>query len=470
MKNKCLLIMGVMLPLLLGEGCFMDILQSEISNSQTQVKFTTYSVKNPLAEVTHISVVFPFSASTDPTEKQGLTTIAVDMLLKGSREFNSRQISERLALYGASVQMIVGRFYTVLQINVLSEYLEPCLKFLTVLMRTPTFPKSEFQLLKDQYISDIKTTLESNKKMLWRAYQRWYYAAEPLNHLTGGTLQTLNAITLEDVRAWWKNSFGASELKVFISSNLPEPDVVGLLQRYFSWVKPVPTPPSPTAQMVYQPKGIEVVLVDKKDTQTNDFMFAQPSMSFAVDKQQYYANYLANTAFGSGMQSRLFVELREKRGWTYHASSGYWSSFYWDIPVPWVIYSFPSLQYTAQAIPMAYQMLKDYLAKGLTSEEIQLYRTNMIRSYPFTVDTPHKLLDKIFDEVVQGRYKLDQKEREALLLGITHSKILSSLKNGHTTQDLVFLVVGDAQKIQPQLSKWFKSIPKVRVIRPEDVL
>ena len=83
--------------------------------------------------------MLPFGAVTDPTAQQGVSSLAVDLILKGARGFNSTQISERLALYGAEVDIVVGQLYSVLQINVLSEFLEPCLKFVELVKNDKFF-------------------------------------------------------------------------------------------------------------------------------------------------------------------------------------------------------------------------------------------------------------------------------------------------------------------------------------------
>jgi zinc protease len=462
----------IILPLLGVMGCsqVMEIFNAKSENS-AKMKVDSYFIPNPMIELTRISVVLPFGAVTEPTDKQGMISLAVDLMLKGARGYNSTQISERLALYGADVQIIVGRFYSVLQINVLTEYLEPCLQFLNIVLRSPTFSKQEFKILKEQYLSDIRSSLESNRRMLWRAYHAWYFAESPLNHQAGGSLKSITELELEDVKKWWQDHFGAHAVKLFVSSNLDESSAMKMITAKLGWIKPKPASVFPTADKVKTyTSGVDVLIINKPDSQTNDFMFAQPGMSFKTDVKDYYATHLANTAFGSGMQSRLFMELREKRGWTYHASSNYWGSFFHDIPVPWVIYSFPSLKFTDEAIPMAYQMTKDYVAKGLTPEEIELYRTNMIRMYPFTIDTPLKVLDKKFDEIIQGRYSLTQAEREKILKDVSNEQIVAALKSHLSTQNFVFLVVGDAKKLQKTLPKWFQKVSKVRVVQPDDVL
>lgn len=442
----------------------------ELKNKKPNVAF--YSVESTLSQVTRVSIVFPFGSVQDPDDKQGITSMTLSLLLKGAKRLTSRQISDQLALFGAAVDFSVTRHYSILQINVLSQYLKPCLEFVARVLMTPTFPKREFDLLKAQYVADIKANLESNRRLLWRAYQRWYYAKAPGNHLSGGMLKSIKALKLSDVMAWRNRVFRVPGVSVFYVTDLERKGVEAVLSRNLGFVTAGPPLRPVTSDVVNKPKGIEVVVIEKPDTKTSDFMFVQPGLSFKMDKAVFFADVLGNEAFGSGMQSRLFIELRDKRGWTYHASSGYWGGLYRDFNTPWVMYAFPSLQYTKEAVELAYDLMKGYFKEGITKEELSLYRTSMIRSYPFRVATPSQMLDKRFDEVVLGRYPMAQKEREQLLKSLTLKTIREAVKRVHDHDKGVFLIVGEHKSLKEWLPKVFGRAFKspIRVIKPEDVL
>jgi zinc protease len=433
-------------------------------------KIEFHDVQNPVAQVTKITVAFPLGYLRDDPQTQGLTGFTLNLVPMGAQGLTSLQISEKLALYGASFFFSVDRFYTLLNIYVLSEYMEPCLAFVKQVLTTATFPKEEFDLAKARAISDIKSHLESNQKLLWRAYRRWFYADAPLNQLATPTLQSIQNLTLERVRSTYAGLLSADVLKVFVVSNVDRKTVHGNVREFLSWVPSAPPVSIPSPSLIRRPKGIQVVIVNKPDTKTGDFMFVQPGVSFEAEKRHFFGALLANEAFGSGMQSRLFQELRDKRGWTYHASSGYWGSTYRNFPAPWVVYSYPSLPFTKPAVQMTFEMIQALFREGLTQQELDLYRTSFIRAYPFTIATPTKVLDKTFDEVMHGRYVLTQKEREALLQGTTLQDVVSALNAIHPVPHFVFLTVGDPKHIQSWIPEVFKNVTETTLLEPEEIL
>ncbi len=476
--SHVLLFTGLIFFMMKGQKMAISAESSKSSNDTTtgsvlqKPKVNFFSVKSPfLSGITRINVVLPFGATQEPTANQGVTDFALDLLFRGATGLSSKEISGQLAKYGASAGFSVSKHHTILRIEVLSEYLDPCLKLVKQVIETPTFPKEEFELLKEQYISGIKGNLEKNQSLLWRAYRKWFYAKAPMNTFVSGTLASITSLKLEDVKSWYQKAFQAENLKVFYISNVPETELEVKMLGFLEWVKLGKVTPNVSEADVIKPNGIQIVIVNKPSSKTGDFMFVQPGVHFGMNKSDFYAAFLGNEALGGGgMQSRLFQELREKRGWTYHASSGFWGSLYHKFPSPWVAYAYPSVQYTQDAVTLAYELIKKYIAEGITEKEMQLYRTNMIRVAPFRESEPSKKLNLLFDEEVQGRYVMDRVEREIILKSLTLEDIAKNAKTLLSDSNFVFLIVGDAQKLQAWLPKVFGDAAQIKVIQPEEVL
>ncbi|MGQ0506565.1 MAG: insulinase family protein [Myxococcaceae bacterium] len=277
----------------------------------------TVVMRSNVQPVVSFRFVFRSGSIDDPAGKEGLTNLTATVMSEGgTRELSSSQIIEALFPMSAELSMSTSKEFTVLEGRVHKDFLDAYLKILTDVLLEPRFDGKEFTRLRSDALDRVKNGVRSeNDELLGKlALDSILYEGHPAAHFTGGTVQGLKSITLEDLKAQAKTVFTQDRLVV----GLAGPVDAAIEKKVKERLSALPKTGAARATLPPVP-GIHghAVLVQKNVLSTAISMgFAYPVRRGDPD---FFALALAASYLGEHRQFNgvLFNELREKRGLNY---------------------------------------------------------------------------------------------------------------------------------------------------------
>ena len=194
--------------------------------------------------------------------------------------------------------------------------------------------------------------------------------------------------------------------------------------------------------------GVEVLVVDRRDRNQAQICWGQPSCN-ALD-EDLYALRVANTSFGGTFTSTLMQEIREKRGWTYGAHSSLSADrttglFQMGYHV--------ENENMFPAIELGYDLYRTWQSQGLSDAEITKAKSYIVNSFPFSLETAQKRLERELSALLLGRDERYLEEFVKKIEKVTSEQIKDALKKHLNPQKLRLSVLGPADQLVPQLEK-----------------
>lgn len=272
----------------------------------------------PLVDV---SLVVRTGAEADPKGKAGLATLTANMLDEGAGTRDALGIAEQIGFL--AVRLGTGAAFEQSSISLHSTRatLDSALALMADVALRPTFAAKEFERLK----SDRKTSLlqESDRgpAMADRAYNAIVFGEDhPYGRSTSGTSEEVETLTRDDVVSFWKTWYRPNNATLVIVGDLSVADAVARATRVFGgWARanvPVLAKSTPAPA-----RATTIYIIDKPKAPQTSFRLG--GIGVARNTKDYYPLMVMNTALGGSFTSRLNQNLRETKGYTYGASSGF---------------------------------------------------------------------------------------------------------------------------------------------------
>jgi zinc protease len=196
--------------------------------------------------------------------------------------------------------------------------------------------------------------------------------------------------------------------------------------------------------------GRRVVLVPDEETNTDEVLLGGFTTS-ELDPQ-WHLHRLIALILGGDMNSRLFRIVRGEHGYSYGASCWY-ESGHGQTPrnrvSPFTVYTFPTGEHTAEAVPLVLRLYEEFVAAGVTADELQRAQQALVNSYPFFLDTPQKKLGLELERVLYGIELDDEDTHREKILAATPESILGALQATHHPASANIVLLGDPRRLEP---------------------
>jgi predicted Zn-dependent peptidase len=263
-----------------------------------------------------MAVVLPAGASRDPEGAAGAAAVAREWLVRGAGDRDTRQLNEALDALGCQHSEQVRSEHLILTAAQLGRNLGDVLGLVADILRRPRLDDDGFEPARGLTLQEL-VSLEDEpiRKCFMLLRERFY--PHPLGRCPLGREDTLKSLTPEQVREHVRRSVGPKGTILSVAGDVDWDAFCDLAERHFGdWSADAP-PPVETAPA---PGG--VTHIAKETAQAH---IALAHRSATISRPHYYAARVAETVLSGGMSSRLFTEVREKRGLVYHVSSRYHS-------------------------------------------------------------------------------------------------------------------------------------------------
>lgn len=255
-----------------------------------------------------INFLVPAGAAFDPSGKFGLATVLADVITRGAGDRDSRELSLALDGLGVDRDESVGAINMRFWGSTLSRNIAPALDVYADVLRRPHLPEDELEPVQALAVQDIQSLEDAPQQKVMVELRKRYYPS-PLNRDKRGKIEDIEGLTIADVRTHHRRLFRPNGTILSVAGNIDWDQLRTQVERLFGDWERGESPEARPEPVVPKSEHIH------KDTQQTQIALAFPSAS--VTDPDYYAARAAAGVLSGGMSSRLFTEVREKRGLCY---------------------------------------------------------------------------------------------------------------------------------------------------------
>ena len=317
---------------------------------------------------------------------------------------------------------------------------------------TPDFAPDEVGRVRSQLLTAIAQAKKSPGAIAQRTLPPLLFGTgHPYATTALGDETAIQAITRDDLVAFKQSWLRPDKAKIFVVSDRPLAELLPLLEAAFGgWQAPaVPAGTKAFGARPPAPSGSRIVLVDRPDS-PQSIIYAGQITPIVATGDMVPIN-AATDVFGGGTAARLSMDLRESKGWSYGAYGGLQIR---DRAVPYVIQAPVQSDRTGESVAAIRMMLKDIAStKGVTGDELAQAVSNNVDGLPGQFETGGAVLAAMITNDQFGRpdnyYELLGGQYRAL----TTAGADAAFRGAIDPDKFVFVVVGDAKKVRPQLDK-----------------
>lgn len=322
-----------------------------------------------------LDLAFVGGAAIDPEGREGLAYLVSGLIDEGAGDLESQAFQGQLQNLAISLTFDAGLDAFQGSLRTLTENRETAFDLLRLALSQPRFDDEPVARIRSQVQVRLAEDSENPNVIAQRALRQLMFPGHPYSRAVRGTPDSIDAITVDDLRRFVSERFALDVLKIAVVGDVTPEELGPLLDHAFLGL---PTEAAPFDLPEVEPQGKGEVLVIERDLPQSVIAFGQGGLK--RDDPDFYAAYVANYVLGGGgFSSRLYEEVREKRGLAY-------SVFSYLNPMEYSAQIMGGVATTNQRVGESLQVIRDEWARmgaeGPTAEEVDDAKTYLTGSYP----------------------------------------------------------------------------------------
>jgi len=320
-----------------------------------------------------IRFAFEGGSTQDPIGKEGLANLMTGLFDEGAGDIDSATFQTRLDDAGAEMRFSAGRDAVYGSMRMLAEERDEAFELLRLGVNMPRFDQGPIERIRSQIAAGIVANERDPETAAQVKWAEAVYGDHPYSRRDEGTQATLASITADDLRAFHKAVFARQKLKIAVVGAIDAETLKGMLDKVFG---DLPEKPELRAVAQAEPKLGQEIKVEYDLPQTS-IRLAYPGL--ARDRPEFFAAVLMNQVLGGGtFSSRLFDEVREKRGLAYGVSSSLVNREYSN---SLAIATATRSDRAAETLAVIKEVVRGMVENGPTAQELEAAKKYLIGAY-----------------------------------------------------------------------------------------
>jgi zinc protease len=365
-----------------------------------------WSVPHTSIPVATVMLLIRRGAADDPAGREGLAAITTDMLDEGTGAMSSIEIHEALARVGAQLDSDIGPDATLLTVTVLSRFLKPALSLLADIVVRPSLRDEDFERVRQLRLHRLVQLRDMPGAVADRAFMRLIYGQHPYGHTPLGNEQSLSALTIDDVRRFHLENIRPGDATLVIAGDCTHDEVSAVAAEVFAGWSGSSMSPLPVAPPLPGPPRLNII--PRPGAPQSELRIGH--VAVARNTPDYHALVAANMVLGGQFVSRINLNLREEKGFTYGARTSF---DFRRLPGPFLLQVSVQTAATAEAIHESMAEIAGIRdSRPVSAEELSLGVAALTRGYARNFETAEQLAravtqlalydlpDSYFDEFV----------------------------------------------------------------------
>ena len=384
--------------------------------------------------IASMQLVFKNSGSMTE-EKEGLSKFCAKMFNEGTKKLGSVGFARELESKAIHLSASSGTETFVFEVSSLKEQFKEAISFLKELLKDPNFTKEAFEKVKTMTLGNLKSKESDYDYIAALNLKLLMYENTPLGHPFLGDYRSINSLTLKDVEDFAKKRVVLNRAIVVIGGDMSEDEA---LEEAKSVLEILPKGDSGKIGFYYPTDEKRKKIVKKEDIKQAYIDFGSPFYLKVNDPDNYKAKVAAFILGAGGFGSRLMEEIRVKRGLAYSAYSRInLTKSHSDFTG----YLQTKLKSANEAVEIVKEVIKDFVKKGASKEELNQAKKFLLGSEPLRSETLSQRLNRAFLEYYNGFGLGYYKKQLDLIEKLTLEDLNAFIKKHKEINDLSFSIV-----------------------------
>lgn len=417
----------------------------------------------PLVEVT---AMVRAGSALDPADKVGLADLAGEVLRTGGTEtMPGDQLDDWLESRAAAVEVGVTPEATRVTLSSLKQDFPDALRVFSDVLRRPAFDAKKLEVERNKAVADVSRQNDEMMEVLFREFNEVVYGPDSPYGRTP-TYASLGSIRRDDLAAWHRQGFHPDRTILGVVGDISADEALrAIRQALGDWPRSTAgtasaastagTGAKPPAARWRERVTPGVYYAEKNDVKQSGVMMGH--LGVRRDDPDYYALELMNHILGTSYASRLFVNVRGKKGLAYAVNGQVASQ--WDHPGTAALFMSTKVSTTAAGIDALLEEARAIAATPPSQEELERSRRSLLDSFVFKVDSPRKVMNQALLLEFHG-YPADWLARyRAGIEAVTPAQVRDAAARHLRPQDFAIFVVGPAEGRDRPLTDFGKVTP-----------
>jgi zinc protease len=342
-----------------------------------------------------VALVVEAGAAADPVDLPGTAWMTAAMLDEGTLGRSALELQKELDRLGSVLQTYAESEISEISVDSLRKNLKPSLALMAEIVRQPSFPVEELERQRKRRLDGILQERHNPTAIARKAFRLSLFgSSHPLGRDTAGTEESIRALSVDRLRDYYRSYWHAGNATLVFVGDLEREEALDLAEEFFGdWGKGLSSPPK--VPPFSHPDLVQFSLIDRPDAPQTQIRLG--GLGPARTAADYYAIELMNSIFGGTFSSRLNLNLREDKGYTYGTFSHF--AFGRELGL-WVCGAAVETRHSQAALM---EILRELTLirgeKPITAEELETARTNLIQGYSQRFETQERLTDQIAELV-----------------------------------------------------------------------
>jgi len=398
-----------------------------------------------------INLVFQgghYLSAKDPS-KAGIASLFGSMMNEGTELRSSEEFSSELQKLGSSIRFGVGGQNMNVTVEALSKNLAPTLDLLEERLMMPAFKQEDLDRFKKSQIQSIVDRRKNPAAVAGQVYNKLIYGEDDIRSMPfSGTEESVENVSLDDIERYYSKNLSPVGMDMIIVGDVNAKKMMKSLKWLKKWKgEPVSMPEFKEAA---KPEEAVLYLVDIPGAAQSQIRIGYPLDMTYDATGEYYKTGLMNYPLGGAFNSRINLNLREDKGWTYGARSRFSSS---DLPGAFTASAGVKREATDSSIVEFMNEISTFHSKGMSVDELEFMKSSIGQSEARRYETPYQKLG-LLSQIMRYDLPVGFNKKQDVIREAMTKQEMDGLAKKHLDPDkMVLVTVGDKESIIEGLEK-----------------
>lgn len=413
--------------------------RTELSNGMK-----IYGIEQNEIPTVNFSLIIEGGHLLDDMNNNGVANLMTDIMMEGTANKTPLELEEEIEMLGANINMYTTRESIVLQVNTLVRNYRATMELVEEILLEPRWDEEEFGRIKTSTINQIKRSAANPNAVANKVYNKLLYGKDHIfSYPTIGTVSSVEAITMGDLKSFYNKNFSPSVTRFHIVGKIDQGTAMdGLKGLENAWAaKEVVIPEYPIPDDRDKSSLYFVDIPNSKQSVINIGYIAMSRTD-----EDFYPAEVMNYKLGGSFSGNVNLILREEKGYTYGARTRFGGS---KIPGTFKASSSVRTNTTGESVSIFQEEIAKY-KEGITKEDLDFTKNALIKSNARRFETQFSLLGMLQE---MSNFNLDAnyiEEEEAIIRNMTLEQHKALAIKYLDESKMAYLIVGDATTQYPQ--------------------
>ncbi len=395
--------------------------------------------------IVHLNLVTLGGSKLDPENKKGLSYLTSRLIDEGAGEYSALEIDEKMESLGTVFSSSVNQEVNNLTLLTLKENLDASLDIYSKIISSPRFERIDFEREKQKHLTKILQLKDEPSYIAGIVFDKQIFGSLPYAFPTIGYVSDIERINNNDVISFYKQTINPGNSVLIVVGNISEKELSNMLNSYFgNWKYEKSDFDFPSDASKKQSK---IYLVHKDDAVQSELRIGH--LTSGRKTADFFDKSVLNLILGGQFSSRINLNLRENKGYTYGVSSSF------DYKKEIGCFEVSTAVQSENTLPAIREIMKEIegVRKSVTEEEVEFAKSYLIKRFPAQFETYsqisrnisslfiYSLADNYFDDYIQNIEKTEV------------TSVLKAAQNNLFPDKCDIVIVGNKNIIGPEVKK-----------------